>query len=175
MTKNSSRVTNQTSNSVWFMVLGVAAITICFKTDFYDPFNSAKLILLLVVSGWLSGYLVNSYRGMPIKFGKKDFIALSLTATFVIAMFISTVLSDPFIVALIGDTQRRNGFLGYLSLSVISLYAAKSINRSNVLRVYKTAILTGLILSTYGLIQIFPFDSILNHLLSEVKIAYQHQ
>lgn len=160
MTKNSFRVTNQTSNSVWFMVLGVAAITICFKTDFYDPFNSAKLILLLVVSGWLSGYLVNSYRGMPIKFGKKDFIALLLTATFVIAMFVSTVLSDPFIVALIGDTQRRNGFLAYLSLSVISLYAAKSINRSNVLRVYKTAILTGLILSTYGLIQISGNDFI---------------
>lgn len=63
-------------------------------------------------------------------------------------------------VGLLGETQRRNGFLAYLGLSIIFLYASRRINFLNVLRVYKVGILAGLVLSTYGLIQISGKDFI---------------
>ena len=60
--KNKQHLVDKSSNSVWFLIWGVAAVTFFLKTDFYDPFNSAKLILLLLVSGWIFGHLVNSYK-----------------------------------------------------------------------------------------------------------------
>mgnify|MGYP000748585131 CR=1 FL=1 len=61
---------------------------------------------------------------------------------------------------LLGDTQRRNGFLAYLGLSIIFLYSARTIRFFNVLRIYKVAILIGLVLSCYGLMQINGKDFI---------------
>jgi len=158
--KNRSAIIDHTSNSVWFLVIGVASVTLFIKIDFYDPFNSAKLLLLLFVSGWLSGHVINSYRNTPIVFKSHEFIGFLIVTSFIIFLAISTLLTKPFIVGLIGDTQRRNGFLAYLSLSVILIYASRSITKYNVLRVYKIGILSGLLISTYGLMQINGNDFI---------------
>jgi len=104
--------------------------------------------------------LITSYREKPIKFKSKDFLTTILVASFIIFLLVSTIFTDTFMIGLLGDTQRRNGFLAYLGLSIIFLYASRSINFSNVLRVYKTGILTGLVLSAYGLIQISGKDFI---------------
>ena len=66
--------------------------------------------------------------------------------------------TDVLLVGLIGETQRRGGFLSYIGLSVIFLYAVRSINFSNIMRVYKIGIVTGAILSTYGVLQISGRD-----------------
>jgi O-antigen ligase len=161
MTRNNKqKIIDKSSNSVWFLIWGTAAVTFFLKTDFYDPFNSAKLILLLLVAGWIFGHLITSYREKPIKFKSKDFLTTILVASFIIFLLVSTIFTDTFMIGLLGDTQRRNGFLAYLGLSIIFLYASRSINFSNVLRVYKTGILTGLVLSAYGLIQISGKDFI---------------
>jgi hypothetical protein len=55
------------SSPIWFLLITVASVTLTFKTDFYDPFNSAKLILLLILVGWLVGHLINSYRYKPVR------------------------------------------------------------------------------------------------------------
>lgn len=149
---------NQASNSVWFLVLGVAAVTLFFKTGFYDPFNSAKLILLLVVAGWLFGHLINSYRYKPITFRSAEFNITILQIGFISALFASLLQSEIFLVGLLGETQRRNGFLNYFGLSIIFLYAVRSINFSNIFRVYQVGILTGAALSVYGVIQISGND-----------------
>jgi len=158
--KSSFKLKNQNSNSVWFLILGVASTTLFLKTDFYDPFNTAKLILLLVVSGWIFGHLLYSYKAEPITLKSKQFITLIIVISFILFLAISTAFSDVLVVSLIGDTQRRNGFLCYLALSVIFLYASKSINKFNVLRVYKVGILTGFIVSFYGLMQLNGKDFI---------------
>jgi O-antigen ligase len=157
---NKQKLVNKSSNSVWFLLWGVAAVTVFFKTDFYDPFNSAKLILLLLVDGWIFGHLINSYRETPIKFNSTESFTTIIVACFILLLLVSTLLTDVFMVGLLGDTQRRNGFLAYFGLSIIFLYASRSINFLNVLRVYKIGISTGLILSTYGLIQISGNDFI---------------
>jgi len=158
--KTRQNLVDKSSNSVWFLIWGVAAVTFFLKTDFYDPFNSAKLILLLLVSGWIFGHLVDSYKKNPINKKSQEFISTIIILSFIIFLLASTILTDVFIVGLLGDTQRRNGFLAYLGLSIIFLYAGRTIRFFNVLRIYKVAILIGLVLSCYGLMQINGKDFI---------------
>ena len=149
---------DKSSNSVWFLLFGVSAITLFFRIDFYDPFNSAKLILLLLVAGWLLGHIFNSYRVRPITVRSSEFTVTILTLGFVVSMLVALVQSDQFIVGLIGETQRRNGFLSYFGLSLIFLFTLRHINFSNIIRLYQIGILTGLVLSVYGVMQISGRD-----------------
>lgn len=146
------------SNSVWFLIIGVAAVTLYFNTQLSDPFNTPKLILLLVVAGWILSHLINSYRNKPLNLKSSEFKVLMLSIFFTSALLISTLLTDVRLIGFIGDTQRRNGFLGYLGLVVIFLYAARTLNFSYSLRLIKSAILVGVILSFYGVIQILGKD-----------------
>ena len=159
-THSKQKLVDTSSNSVWFLIWGVASVTFFLKTDFYDPFNSAKLILLLLIDGWIFGHLINSYKENPIKKRSKEFTSTMIVLCFILFLLASTIITDPFIVGLLGDTQRRNGFFAYFGFCIIYLYAARKINFLNVLRVYKIAILTGLVLSTYGLMQIRGKDFI---------------
>ncbi len=152
------KVIDKTSNSVWFLLIGASTVTLFFKTDFYDPFNSAKLILLLLVAGWLLGHLVNSYRLSPLKVRSNEFKVSLLICGFSISLLLSSLQTDVVIVGLLGDTQRRNGLLAYMGLTIIFWYAIRSINFSNILRVYKVGILTGVFLSVYGVLQISGRD-----------------
>jgi O-antigen ligase len=145
-------------SSIKFLIFGVAIITLYFNTKVADPFNTVKLIILLIVSGWLLGHLISSYREHPIKAKTADLSPIVLCVAFVLTLTISTFYTDPFIVGLIGDTQRRNGLLQYFGLTIIFLYAARAIEHLSALLIYKVAIFLGLILSTYGLIQIAGKD-----------------
>ena len=156
--RQNSKITDKSSNSVWFLLIGVSAVTLFFKADFYDPFNSAKLILLLVIDGWLLSHLINSYRLRPIVKRSNEFNMTILLLGFIASLLISLMQTDVLLVGLIGETQRRGGFLSYIGLSVIFLYAVRSINFSNVMRVYKIGIVTGALLSAYGVIQISGRD-----------------
>ena len=120
------------SNSVWFLLLSTAAVTLFFKTDFYDPFNSAKLILLLLLNCWLLGQLINSYKNSFVVVKSLEILVILIVVLFVFALLISTLQTDSLNVALLGETQRRNGFLAYLGLSVTFLSASRIINFSNV-------------------------------------------
>lgn len=157
---NKIKTIYKSPNSVRFLVIGVAAVTLFLRTDFYDPFNSAKFILLLLVAAWLIGYLINSYKESPVKWKSHEFTTIFIVVIFTLFLFISTLLTDVLIVGLLGETQRRNGFLTYLALGVVLLYAARVIDFLNVIIVYKAGILTGLVLSAYGLMQISGRDFI---------------
>jgi len=157
---NSLSVTYSKSNSVWFLILGVAGVTVYVNTNAADPFNTPKLILSLIVSGWLFGHLLDSYRKNPMIFRSQNFLNLFSILFFLGTMLISTLLTDVKITGLIGETQRRNGFLQYVALSIIFLYAARIIDLNYSIRIFKVAILTGVILSAYGLMQVFGNDFI---------------
>ena len=156
--QRNTKIIDKSSNSVWLLLIGVGAVTLFFKTDFYDPFNSSKLILLLLIAGWLLGHLINSYRIRPLALQSTEFKATILLVGFVLSLLVSTIQTDEFLVGLIGDTQRRNGFLSYFGLSVIFLYTMRSIKLSNIIRIYQVGILTGVALSVYGVIQISGKD-----------------
>jgi O-antigen ligase len=112
------------------------------------------------VAGWLLGHLINSYRVRPISFRSGEFTVTTLILGFVISLLVALMQSDQFLVGLVGETQRRNGFLSYFGLSVIFLFTLRHINFSNVIRIYQIGILTGVVLSAYGLLQISGKDFI---------------
>ena len=156
--QTNERAKNKSSSSVWFLITGVATVTILLSTKAYDPFNTPKLILSVLISGWLFGHLINSYRQEKITPKSAEFVTLIISLLFLMALFISTVLTDIRIVGFIGETQRRNGFFHYFALTVIFLYASRVINFRFSIRILKAAILTGLILSFYGIVQITGRD-----------------
>jgi O-antigen ligase len=158
--KSRKETERSSSNSVWFLVLGVAAVTIYINTKAFDPFNTPKLIVLILISGWLSGHLINSYRQSRVTKKSPDLTTFILSVLFLIALLISTLLTDVKIVGFIGESQRRNGFLQYFALTVILLYSSRSINFKYSVRVLKVGILTGLVLSAYGIMQITGRDFI---------------
>jgi len=158
MKKKQNRINNSTSNSVWFLILSVAAITLIFRTDFYDPFNSAKLILLLVLDCWILGHLVYSYKHRSIAVHSLEFFGTLIVLLFIATLLIATLQTESFNVALLGETQRRNGFLAYLGLSVIFLFASRSIDFFNVDKIYKVGVSVGLLLTTYGIMQVSGQD-----------------
>jgi O-antigen ligase len=148
------------SGSVWFLILGVSLVTIYFNTQIEDPFNTPKLIILLILCGWILGHLVDSYKKNPIIYGTTAFTSFLLTLIFITSLLISTLFTDVKLVGFIGDTQRRNGWLAYFGLAIIMLYASRIMNFAYAMRLIKIAIFTGLILSSYGLLQVMGKDFI---------------
>jgi O-antigen ligase len=154
--KNTTKDRN--SGSVWSLIFGLAAVTIYFKQNFEDPFNTPKLILLLITAGWLFGHVVNHYVKQKIKINSLEFYLLALCTIFILFQFISLLNTDVLITGLIGETQRRNGFLSYFALIVILLFTSIRFNYFYSYRLIKSSILIGLILSSYGLLQISGRD-----------------
>ena len=146
------------SGSVWALIFGLASITIYFKQDFEDPFNTPKLVLLLITAGWLSGHVINYYIKQNIKVNSLEFWTLVICSIFILFQIISLFNTNVFIIGLIGDTQRRNGFLDYFALTVILLFTSIRFNIFYAQRLIKSSIFIGLILSSYGLLQISGRD-----------------
>jgi len=142
----------------WFIVWGCALVTLSINTSFYDPFNTPKLIVLFLISAWLTGHLLKSFISYKSDLKQKITPAFILVLLFLVSLLISALLTDVNLTAFIGETQRRNGFLAYFSLSIILLSAYQFINFKYSLRIFKVSILTGFILSLYGLIQVSGND-----------------
>ncbi len=141
--KKLNKETYPGSNSVWFLLLSTAAVTLFFKTDFYDPFNSAKLILLLLLDCWVLGQIITSYKNGFVAVKSLEFLVILIVVLFISTLLVSTLQTDRLNVALLGETQRRNGFLAYLGFSVILLCASRIINFSNVNSIYMAGIALG--------------------------------
>jgi len=146
------------SNSVWLLFLGTALITLYFNPNIQDPFNTPKMVLLLLISSWLIRYVLKSYSNKFTNKKSFEFIASVSVITFNCFLVISFFFTDLKIVGLIGDTQRRNGLLSYLALSVFFLCAIQSAQQIFLKRFLIITIFTCLILSTYGVIQILGYD-----------------
>jgi|688.fasta_scaffold50793_2 O-antigen ligase len=146
------------STSIWSLITGVTLVTLYFNTNAQDPFNTPKLIILMVLSGWLSGHIFAHYRSMHFRVSKREKIFIFIPFIFIFAQVISLFFTDISIVGVVGDTQRRNGFLSYLSLAVVLIFCVVSMNYYYVLRVIKSAIVIGIALCTYGLLQITGND-----------------
>jgi O-antigen ligase len=152
-TKNSNSVL-PSSGSIWLLLLGVMSTTLYFNIRFIDPFNSPKLIIILLLSGWFLGHLLNFLRLTIRNKNFKNFNFMLFPLAFIFFMGISLYFTDVFVVGLIGDSQRRNGFLSYFALTVMLLFTSLGMNFIYAVRLIKVALFTGIILSAYGLLQV---------------------
>lgn len=154
----SDRRESKNSSSIWFLIIGISTVTLYFNTKAHDPFNTPKLIILLVLSGWLLGHIFNHYRKVYLHITRKEFVFLVIPALFMVTQLGALFFTDIFIVGLIGDTQRRNGFLSYFALTIVLIFCMISVNYYYALRVLKSAIIVGILLCSYGLMQITGND-----------------
>jgi tetratricopeptide (TPR) repeat protein len=159
MNKSSIKIArSKKSSSVWLLILTTSITTIYFNTEFLDPFNTPKLIIITLLGAWLLGHVVDSFRNNSRKLFLSDIKIIILPILFTISLFISFVFTDNQIVGLLGESTRRNGLLMYIALVALLLFAVQNMNFIYTLRLLKVSIITGVILSSYGLIQISGND-----------------
>ena len=144
--------------AVRWILISLFSITLYIQTNLADPINSPKQWVLCILAAWLIGYIFQ-FRSIigSITYIKK--ISLLLTY-FVIANFLAFLFTDTKYVAFFGDTQRRNGFITYLSLAIVMLASTLFFRVSNIQRLIKTTLVIGLILGIYGLLQSNGIDFI---------------
>ena len=138
-------------NPVRWILGGLSAITLYFQTNLNDPFNSPKLWILLLIATWLLGYIYN-YRRIIIE-NKQTIKLLCIVLAFVTSAFASTLVTDLKYVSFFGETQRRNGFLTYLSLSIILISSALFIRTFNIKQLFYITYLIATIFGTYAFMQ----------------------
>jgi len=141
-----------------YLVIGMAFITLFVQTQAFDPFNTPKLAALLVIASLFAVKLFSLTEAKFLKKAKANLLFVTLLAIFTLSGFISVVFSDNLFVALVGDTQRRNGYLAYLALSILCLSSYALTSFKNSLTIFKVTIATGVIFSFYGLIQMSGRD-----------------
>lgn len=147
-------------NSFAYLIALLSGVTLIFVPEMADPFNTPKLIFLAIISSWYLGHLINSYRLNRFPLRSVDGFTLLLASAFIISMFVSAIFTKPLLIALIGDTQRRNGLLFYLSAIIIFLYIVRKTTFESAIIVVKVVIFTASVLSIYGLMQISGNDFI---------------
>ncbi len=148
-----SKVAKKTTdtNPVNWLITGLAITTLYFQTNLSDPFNSPKMWIIFLFASWLTGYVYSSRRLIRMISELKN-IGYFITF-FVVSAFFVTLVSDFKYVAVFGDTQRRNGFLSYLSLALIMLASAFFIRIFNVRRIYSVTYFIGIVTLGYAILQ----------------------
>ena len=147
---------SQISNTVdlipirWILA-SLFVVTLYFQSTLADPFNSPKLWILLIFAAWLTGYI---FTFRKIVFTVKPVNRLFyLLFVFLVFLLISTLVSDFSYIAIFGETQRRNGFLQYLSLSIILVATSIFTRTFNVKKFFIVTYFIATISVIYSLMQ----------------------
>jgi O-antigen ligase len=130
---------------------GLALVTLYFQTNLADPINSPKLWVLLFVAAWLSGYVV-SFRKFIFSIKSINTLFYLVTA-FVFFALLATIFANFHHTAIFGETQRRNGFISYLSLAIIIIATSIFVRFFNIKNLYLITYLVGTISVIYALMQ----------------------
>ena len=137
---------------------GLALVTLYFQTNLADPFNSPKLWVLLFVASWLSGYIV-SFRKVIFSI-KPISITFYMVTAFVFFALLATIFANFHQTAIFGDTQRRNGFISYVSLAIIIIATSIFVRLFNIKNLYLVTYFVGTISVIYALMQTTDNDFI---------------
>jgi O-antigen ligase len=140
------------------ILLGVFLVTVYFKTNSADPFNTPKLLVFAILSGILIGPLLYSYYFQKVKRKSAEFVGTVLSVVFIFALTWALINTDVFVRGFIGDTQRRNGFLQYLFLMILFLYLIRFTTIELAKKLIKTIPWVGLVVGSYGMLQILGKD-----------------
>lgn len=140
------------------ILLGVFLVTVYFKPNSADPFNTPKLLVFAILSGILIGPLLYSYYFQKVKRKSAEFVGTVLSVVFIFALTWALINTDVFVRGFIGDTQRRNGFLQYLFLIVLFLYLIRFTTIELAKKLIKTIPWVGLVVGSYGMLQILGKD-----------------
>ena len=140
------------------ILLFCSAITLILNPEIQDPFNSPKFWLLILMAAFMLGHIFVSRKIIFSNIASK-ILALILTI-FLIFNLISSLKTNDLFTAFMGDSLRRNGFITYISLSIVMLTTAIYFRITSIKRLSLYALITGTLLTIYGLMQISGVDFI---------------
>jgi O-antigen ligase len=134
-----------------WILASLFVVTLYFQSTLADPFNSPKLWILLIFAAWLTGYIFTFRKTIfVVKPVNRLFI---LVFVFLVFLLISTLFSDFSYIAIFGETQRRNGFIQYLSLSIILVATSIFVRTFNVKKFFIVTYFIATISVIYSLMQ----------------------
>ena len=86
-----------------FLFIGVALITLGIYTNFYDPFNTPKLIILILVASMTFSYLISDYRINGFFVSNLDKLIFLVLIFFAAGLILATVSSNEIYMYLVCD------------------------------------------------------------------------
>ena len=153
-----NRVTRPVQNSgiLNWIFTGTLAATLYFNSKLQDPFNTPKLVILMLVAAWCFPYLILDVKTKAKPFSYK--LIFIVVFVFLVSGLFSAVNSQVKFQSFFGENLRRNGLLSYFSLAVIFLVIVRIFKSRNLNRFYLTAYICGLVMGIYGIMQNFGMD-----------------
>ena len=119
----------KTKSTTKILYLLLASITLSIYTSAQDPINPIKQCILLLFSAWLLPKIwYKSKIKHAINFFNYKVNLFRILFVFLFFQLISALNSSDITTGILGDHQRRNGFLTYLSLSTILVYTILNFN-----------------------------------------------
>jgi len=154
------RQRKKNKNLSLLVIVGVPVVTLCVDVNLNDPFNVPKIICLTLIAAWLIPELYVMLQSRIRLSNLGEYKELNLSALFLVTQFIIIFFSPDKVTAIFGDTQRRNGFISYFSLTIIFLYCFYKSNLEVLKIFFKMLLFTSCLVLSYGLIQIAGHDFI---------------
>jgi O-antigen ligase len=158
MAKTTNLPKSQGDKAVWWVGCFLFLVTIYFNSRAQDPFNAPKFWMLLIGAAWLSGYLISYFRENKKNLQGIINRSFILIIVFISFLTISMIMSKNNFIAFFGDNMRKNGYLTYLSLSIIFLITVFYVRNNNLIKLYKFMLLSALAVGGYGLLQMTGND-----------------
>ncbi len=153
--KQNSAAKSIDSGIVTLLLTGAAITTLYFNTKIQDPFNSPKLWIISLLAAWSAGHIFTKRKML---FSAENKALTIIMAGFLGIGLIALIQTDSIYIGLFGESQRRNGYLNYLSLGIILLVASIVFRFNSLNKIYLVTLGVGAILSIYGLLQSSGLD-----------------
>ena len=146
-----------------FLICGFicAFVVLYFNPNIVDPFNSAKLWLLILGTSVLFSYLATIL--LRVKFKVSRGISskyLWLLLAFILFETIALTQTKSFYTGLFGEYMRKNGYLTYLCLTIFAAVSYLSFKLNNFKTIFYIFLFTACLEASYGLLQHFGKDFI---------------
>ena len=149
----------QLNLNVWLLALGVPLASLYISPSFsLEPIDLPKMYLLVILAFTSIGFILIPFKQW---LNRAYLPVLSVSILFILQMTLVLFLSGaPLNQQFFGANGRNTGFLTYLSLLAIFLSAMHSAEVKLIKIVFSSLLLTGLVSSSYGLIQVLGHDPI---------------
>jgi O-antigen ligase len=146
----------ENSGIINWILAGTLVITLYFNSTLQDPFNTPKLVILMLVAAWCVPHLILDFKMKIKSLPQKTLFAL--VVVFIFTGLLSALNSPLRFQAFFGENLRRNGLLSYLSLAVIFLVVIRLFKSQHINRLYVTAYICGFLMAIYGIMQTLGMD-----------------
>ena len=153
------------SNRMLALPLGLTAVALAIQKNGMDPLNPIKLWVLGALAAWCCADLLTTRPWNVRRITASGKYFLGIISVFVIGLVVALITTDVKTIGLVGDSGRNIGFLNYVFLAVIALYASLKIDKDNLKYLFFTAEILLFALTSYGFFQHFKVDFLKWHTL----------